>query len=394
MNHLNESEVFNLMDHFGCFDAVPLSKEKCSQLQEVRKRNGYSYQPPIGENSSIVIEPQNIVLTSISFLFYALAILLNCALLLLLYRDPLKRFRNASSFLIFSLAIADLSGACFSLVLDRFSSAEIPSTLSNTVLPWLIVATHQCSFITVVSISLDRYLAIAHPFKYRTMVTSKRTITINVVVWIVSLGLSALLFFIPQIEARSNGTEIYVANNYILIAIILPLYPSIHASFRRQRRQLVSLNSTNKRLRQEKIKTEKNLANTTLLVSLSLFFFTSPYLVVFIFHITNCISCILSKTFQTIWTYYRIFIIFRYGINPIIYAWRLPSYRKSFQKLLSSVYRTVSLAQRRNPPGSLAQRRNPPGSAGPPAPQHNRNRKSIEMTYQGSYTVTRNCLES
>lgn len=265
---------------------------------------------------------------------------------MLLYKDPLKRFRNASSFLIFSLAIADLSGACLILVIDKFSS-EISSILAFEILSWLIAATYQCSFITLMFISLDRYLVVTYPLRYRAMARPRRTIAIIiVVVWLVSSSVTCPLFFTPPIKARISVVEIYSANLFIIIGMILTFYPLTYVSFRRQRRQLVSLNSTNQQLRQEKLKTEKNIANTMFLVSLSLIVFTSPYIVMFVFYVTNCQSCILNKHFQKMWTYYQLFIILRFSINPVIYAWRLPNYRKSFQRLITSTYNAVLSSHR------------------------------------------------
>ena len=100
-----------------------------------------------------------------------------------------------------------------------------------------------------------RHVAIALPFKYRAMDRPKRMIIVNTGVWLFSLSLCAILYFVPSISNSFAPNMVYPVNIFILCAIILVFYTSTHRTFRRQRKQLFTLNSTNQQLCQQKLKT-------------------------------------------------------------------------------------------------------------------------------------------
>ena len=323
INSFGASELMHRMNLSGCLDSATFNQENCSRILD-NLTIGFSQLPkgPITNRK---------VMFGITASFHSLAILLNCTLLLLLYKDPLKRFRNSSSYLILNLAVIDLSGASINLFLQI---SNLGMSFTKFLLS-LVAATTHCSFITLMFVSFDRFLAIAYSLQYRSLVLPKRIIAMILFAWVTSLSLSVLLYFVPQISAHLAGTGFYAVNIFILTGTILAIYPLTYRKFRSQRRQLFSLNSTNQQLRREKLKTEKNLAKTMFLVSLSLILFTSPYLVMFLFVITGCNSCILNKHVLNFWTFYRCFFALHFGLNPVIYAWRLPSYRKSLRILLT-----------------------------------------------------------
>ena len=209
------------------------------------------------------------------------------------YKDPMKRFRNSSSFLILNFVIADISGASIRLIQTVFKPKD---QMIIMITFWLLSAALLCSFVTAMFISFDRYVAVAFPFKYRATDRTKRTIVINTTVCFFSLSLCSFLFFNPSILNYLAPSVVYPVNIFILFAVILVFYTSTHRKFRQQRKQLFTLNTTIQQLRQQKLKTEKNLANTMLLVSFILILFTTPYMLMFFFIQTNCLSCIINIT--------------------------------------------------------------------------------------------------
>ena len=213
--------------------------------------------------------------------------------MLLHYKDPMKRLRNSSSFLILNFVIADISGASLRLLQNVYKPKD---QMIIKITSWLLSAALLCSFGTAMFVSFDRYVAIAFPFQYRAMDGTKRTIVVNTTVWLFSLSVCSFLFFIPSIFNSLAPSVVYPVNIFILFAVILVFYTSTHRKFRQQRKQLFTLNTTIQQLRQQKLKTEKNLANTMLLVSFILILFTTPYMLMFFFIQTNCLSCIINIT--------------------------------------------------------------------------------------------------
>ncbi len=336
MENWNKTELIHHMNRLGCFDAENMDSPSCKKLFDLlipknETLNDYNNLRRVNDDYSVV--------NRVGIACYSFAIFLNCVLLWMMYKDPLKRFRTPSALLIANLAISDLLGACFSLAIEceiaknpRYHTSDI----TTLYLPWLAATTGQCSYYTVILVSFERYAAIAHPFRYRDLVVIKNTLFAIIASWLLAFAISTPSIFVQKLyEITDTGNSIYAMNTFILTAIILVLYPLTHSSLRRQRKQVLSMNASNGKLRQNKLKIEKDFANTMFLVCVSLILFTSPYVVMFFFKTTDCISCILNNYFLTIWMYFRIFFAVHFGVNPVIYALRLPCYRQSLLNLLS-----------------------------------------------------------
>lgn len=320
MEKLSQSELHHEMNGHGCFNATyvdtPICKKLYSQLNTSvfhRRNDDYSH---VG----------NFVFAS-----YALAIFLNLALLWLMYKDPLKKFRTPTAVLMANLAVSDLHGAVFGLVIHtEVTQNQLTSDVTTLYLPWLVVTMAQCSYYTVIMISIERYIAVAFPIRYRSVVLMKYVIAAIVIFWLLSFVVSTPLYFGQHRHKVFGGENYFFAiNTFILVTVILVLYPLTYSSLRNQRKRLLTMNANNSHLRNSKLKVEQSFANTMLLVYASLILFHFPYVVVFVYYVRKCNSCLLDNIFLHIWTYFRIAYTIHYGVNPIIYALRLPSYKHS-----------------------------------------------------------------
>ena len=292
----------------GYLDNTTDNEEICLKIQ--RKYLNNTLLLTFGQQSSRKFQ----ILKGVSISLCSLSILLKFTLMSLHYKDPMKRFRNSSSFLILNFVIADISGSSIRLLLNVYKPKD---HMIMKITSWLLSAALLCSFLTAMFVSFDRYVAITFPFQYCAMARTKRTIVVNTTVWLFSLSLCSILFFIPSISNSPVPSVIYPVNIFILFAVIVVFYTSTYRTFRQQRKQLFNLNTTNHQLRQQKL-TERNLANTMLLVSFTLILFTTPYMLMFFFIHTNCLSCIMNSHFQEFWSYWPFLFPFLYVTNPII----------------------------------------------------------------------------
>ena len=350
MEDWNKTELTNHFIRLGCINPANKDSPICKKLLDLMIPKNESFN---GHLESVNDEYRIVMRVAIAS--YCLAIFLNCVLLWMMYKDPLERFRTPSALLIVNLTTSDLLGACFSLAIEgenlRYTSlkpSKFSSDLTTVYLPWLVATTAQSSYYTVTLVSLERYFAIAHPFRYRTLVVTKSTLFALMLSWLLAFGISTPIIFVRELyELTDTGNTVYAVNSFVLMAIILVLYPLTHASLRRQRKKVLTMNANNEKLRKNKLKVEKHFANTMYLVYFSLLLFTSPYVVIFFFKTTDCNSCMLNNYFLNIWTYFRIFFALHFGVNPVIYALRLPCYKESLLHMLPSLkhHRTVQMNQ-------------------------------------------------
>ena len=330
----NKTELMDEFRRLGCLNVENKDDPKCKKILDLLMNNESFNNSNHNQSTNVTDYGE---LTFVVITSYSLGIFLNCLLLWMMYKDPLKRFRTSSSLLLANLAVSDFLGACFSLGIENEISKNpnySSSILTSLYLPWLVATTAQSSYYIVMLVSFDRYAAIAHPFRYRDFAVTKYTLLVIITAWLFAFAISTPLFFIPDIHRNINpGNKIYAINTFILIAIILVLYPLTHSSLRRQRKQVLTMNGNNNKLRINKLKVEKDFANTMFLVCIALVLFSCPHIVAFYFRTTECNSCITDNNFQTVWQYFRIFIALHFGVNPIIYALRLPCYRESLLAL-------------------------------------------------------------
>ena len=104
-------------------------------------------------------------------------------LLVAFVKDPLKCFRNSATYLVASLAVSDMS---VTISFPVFNSVHLERNFRFVDFRFVPI---MSSFLTIFSISVDRYLMVVHPFKHRSLINGKRMIVWIISIWIVGFGL-------------------------------------------------------------------------------------------------------------------------------------------------------------------------------------------------------------
>ena len=100
----------------------------------------------------------------------------NILLLVGIIMDPLKCFRNSSSYLIINLAAMDIL-TCSTALLRWLSCAVRNELYPFHNLPIYISAS------SIFTMACDRYMSCVHPFKCRVLITRKVTLTVILLQW-------------------------------------------------------------------------------------------------------------------------------------------------------------------------------------------------------------------
>ena len=149
---------------------------------ETRSHKNFSTKYPPGGVKEVLIV--------VNVLFFITTIFLNAGICATVYK--VKRLRNPSNVVLFSLSVADL------LVTADFVSQIVFLVLEAdaTVKPCMIMGEHHYTIVTIIilhltAISFDRLLAIQWHMRYKAVVTCKRMLVCVVFLWI--LGFLHLL---------------------------------------------------------------------------------------------------------------------------------------------------------------------------------------------------------
>ena len=130
-------------------------------------------------------------------------ILSNIILVIGLIKDPLKSFRNSSSYLIMNLAISDILTN-----LSWFLVQYWHQCINGFSIHPLIYLSPHVGCLSIATMAFDRYMSCVHPFKYRIQIIRNLTLAIIFLQWLVSLVLLAFqIIFVKDrwhVYARSG----------------------------------------------------------------------------------------------------------------------------------------------------------------------------------------------
>ncbi|XP_068742538.1 melanocyte-stimulating hormone receptor-like [Montipora capricornis] len=272
----------------------------------------------------------NIVLNAVLCFF---AITLNGATIYALRKTP--SVPKPLKALLLSLAVSDLDVGILGhpLYITRLA-LELQADLTSfpTFYTVYITVSSQfayASFFGVLSLSLDRFLAIHLHLRYQELVTYQRVVTAVISVWVLS-GLIPLIW--PQIP-------IHIA--YVLIAIVVVscfvvsgvLNSKIYATVRRHAHQIHSL--------QVQPTVQENAPNVTSASRLrkSAFMTIHVYVLFLVCYLPNIcvlgfISVYPSLAAKADHQYTSTLVLLNSSLNPLIYCWKLRGVRQTIMNTL------------------------------------------------------------
>ena len=267
-----------------------------------------------------------------SIIICTLGVVSNVLLFVAFIKDPLKCFRNSGTYLVMNLTVSD----CLICLLSLLSYLQTTSPLiSNLLTCWIV----GVSFVSIASISIDRFLMVSSPIKHRILMKGKVMILWISTIWIVNFVFPASLLFSDI--AAMNASRVIASFCAIVTVLSAVMYSCTYYKLKKQSRNMTLQNSTESRAQEIRTLKEKRFLNTIIIIASIAFVSTVPFLV---FYSLIYFMSFLVKNSQTFMFFYMIcsFVFFiNFAVNPLIYILRLPNYRRTFY-LLYCTRRTSS----------------------------------------------------
>ena len=199
------------------------------------------------------------------------------------------------------------------------------------------------SFCLTYFITLDRYIAICHPFRYQESVTAKKYFCIVTI----TLLASAIMTILEEYYRRQVYTFNLALQGVVLPQVII-FYVLIYKIIRRQRKAQVSIGSIegcdtdSVEVRQQR--KEKKRAYTIGIIIVVFVVCYAPQMVsyLFIFKVKDSF-CQLSSFAFTVSIGLQMLVLLNSAVNPIVYSLRIKELRKAACRLLR---RNVTVIQR------------------------------------------------
>ena len=252
-----------------------------------------------------------------------LGVVSNVLLLVAFVKDPLKCFRNSGTYLVMNLSVSDCSLCLLFLLLN------ISRTMySQPILQFFISLTGGVSFISITSISIDRFFMVTSPIKHRILMKGKVTVLWISAIWIVNCVVPLPINFldIDGTDARQGFSTFSV----IVIMLSSVMYSCTYYKLKKQSRNIALQNSTEGRAQKLRILKEKRFLKTIIIIACIAFVCTVPFFVLYLFYDSPSFLVNDSQAFALFFAVSTVMFQMNFAVNPLIYILRLPNYRKAF----------------------------------------------------------------
>ena len=282
---------------------------------------------------------------SLATVFCLATVIGNVLVCLAIVRDPFRKMKTPFNYFLLSLSGTDLLvGLLLDPTMIFVHIREASGTLNNAdnlqtshMVHMLYFILCTASVLTLAALTADRYVSVTSPIKYKTKITSKRAIVTSVVIWVAALGFSLLYFKL--------GLFLYsfiFANTAVLSTFFILLFThrSILRHLRKRSnywrdRRAVENTIPEKQKSAEKIKNIKKERKVAKALSIVLLTFLVSFVpaCVIIYLLNFCLSCncLVVHWLRDI---QFLFVLLNSAVNPYLYAWRFPHFRKAFLKIL------------------------------------------------------------
>ena len=247
-----------------------------------------------------------------------LGVIWNALFLFAVFKDPLKCFRNSRTYFVTNLSVSDGLTCLFapSFYIEVYIVAKY--SIFKILVVWFGVA----SLVSLASISVDRFLMIAYPFKHRILMKGRVIVRWLAAIWLVTFAIAVL-----TLHAGWENQRIHV---YIFCASIMTLtafiYVFTYQKLKQQSRSIARQSTMDTGAQMKHILKEKQFLKTIILIACIAFACTVPSMITF-----QILDLLGLKKDKLIFRKISLSIFYiNVAVNPLIYVLRLPKYRKTF----------------------------------------------------------------
>ncbi|KAL9960811.1 hypothetical protein ACROYT_G034315 [Oculina patagonica] len=235
------------------------------------------------------------------FVVSFVTILANSLLLLILCIDPLKIFRNPTTYFLIGLAIVDLLTGLVQepIYATCFMFMYLQHPLVRKCQPFMEFAGYfaSCSItislIIVFAFTVTQYIVVASPLKFGRLVTKKKVL-ISVVSIYLYTALFSCLPLMSVLGKIKDFVELFL-HNYTLILITIVFYILLHYTMKRKMATVITI--TIRLFMEEK-------------------------------YAPSAITVVIANLMMDNLLYLK------FLFDPFVYAWRMPKYRESLNKIV------------------------------------------------------------
>ena len=277
----------------------------------------------------------------------------NLMIVIAVVKDPLKKLRSPFNYFVVNLAVADLIVGIISMPIGIYNHTleylkTKPDVLKRVFTVTLFISL-TASLLCLITLSVDRYVAITFPMKYRSNLTWRKCWIGSFIIWILSLSLPFIYLKVGYI----NYLMIYVNTAVVIAAITLVMtYIRIYKFLRGQIQRMKEISRTTsnetKMLESKRTLQQKKVTRVFLwILVLFLVCYIPATIIVYILQFCTACRCESIHVMRDT-TFYLLTV--NSCMNPFVYALKNKHYRHALTQVwknsrgsMSSLTRLLSL---------------------------------------------------
>ncbi|XP_032236598.2 octopamine receptor 1 [Nematostella vectensis] len=274
---------------------------------------------------------------TICTLLSLIAILGNTLVVLAVVLDPNKNLKSPFNLLVANLAIADLIvGAVVEpMSIDFYIREGLELNPVTSLKPQVrrICYFISCtaSVLSMAAITVDRFIAIAHPMKYRAELSRKKVLVASIALWVISILCPFLYLSVGYIQY-----QFFFANTAVLatMGVLLLTYVKVYKEMRHQVKEWDKYHdgSAENRAKKNAIKWERKVTKTFLIViAIFVACFLPALILIYIINFCENCHCLFIHVARDV---NYLLILCNSSINPYLFGWKLQTYRSAFFKIM------------------------------------------------------------
>lgn len=273
-----------------------------------------------------------------------ITIMANGLLLLAFFFDPLKIFRNATTYFLVGLAVVDILTAatqepvyatCFIMMYTRHPDTRYTCPKLLSVGQTISLASMNCSFLIVLAFTFTQYVVVISPLNYAQNVTKRRVIICVLAIYVYSVLFSVL----PEMGV-SEDAQRKIDNTFHSICLIyftVIIYILLFIAFKKKM-------AASNRLREDKetndgskddrrTDVERKFITVNFLLIAILFLTSQPAAMFWIAKLYS-LEDPNSPKFLIINLMVDNLLYLKFLLDPFVYEWRIPKYRQALMIVL------------------------------------------------------------
>ena len=192
------------------------------------------------------------------------------------------------------------------------------------------------SLLNVVTISVDRFLAVHLHLRYQELVTHKRVIAAVISIWLLGAIISSSVFWVPSFFILR---VIRVVNMTVCLILVVIVYWRIYIVLKRHKIQIEGLQIQEVQQGVQNgdlsnfLKLRKSALGTFYVCIVFLICYL-PYYILLFFSLAYPLSPI---SFKEVWPHTMTLVFLNSSLNPVVYCWKMGPIRRTLMDIVRSI---------------------------------------------------------